>query len=346
MTGDLIDDDADIGAAVQSILARGASALGDAPRDDARENRDDREAHERADDADMDDRPDDLVETKAEEGDGKAPSDDGDEQFLEIPGENDGDDPIRVSTTEAAEAVKQIRQMHGDIATAVTKAETEAQEKADVLVRAQAERYQQLEVSAKAALHLMQQFLPQPPDRQLLDQASQYYNPVAYYEQKAYYDEYVEHANKVRATIAQAQQGQTNVLSEADKLEAERENARLARYIPEWGKPETREAKRAEILTSLQAKYGITKEEFEGVTSHKAWRMMNDLAKLSSVQTKAPEIKKAVQEKAAKITNGKMPARDQGSGRFVSEARESLRKTGSVDDAARLFMRNGLTRGL
>lgn len=338
-TGDLMDDDPDVGAAVQKILARGASALGDEVREDARENREDREAHELAEDADMDARPD-PVEPEGEEGAEQAAAE-GDEQFLEIPGDTEGADPIKVPLAEAAEAVKQIRQMNGDIATAVTKAEIEAYEKQDRITSSMLGVYQKIEQEARAAVELMYQFMPQPPDRSLLET-----DPQAFYAQRVWYDDYVTHANKVRATIAQAQQGQTIATTEAEKLEVERENARLARYVPEWAKPETREAKRGEILSALQAKYGITKEDLEGVTSHKAWRIMADLVRLNAVDAKAPEVRKAVQEKAVKLRNGKMPAREEGTGRFVGDARKELRESGSVDAAARLFMRSGLTKGL
>lgn len=341
---DLIDDDPDISAAVGKILARGPAAFGDEVREDKRENRTDREPHEEQEDGELDAERD-SVETKGEEGAEQAADTEG-EQFLEIPGETDDAEPLKVPLSEAADAVKQIRQMHGDIATAVIRAETEAQEKADKLISGIQQTYDAIANQARTTAQVMRQFLPQEPSDLLLDRASEHFNPVAYYEQKAYFDRYVEHYNRVLATVSQAEQGKAHVLSQAEKAEIERENNRLARFIPEWGDEKAREAKRSEILSALETKYGITKEEFEGVTSHKAWRMMNDLAKLSQMQTKAPEVRKSVQEKAAKLTNGKMPAREQGTGRFVSDARKELRETGSVDAAARLFMRSGLTRGL
>jgi hypothetical protein len=343
--GDLIDDDPDVGAAMEKILAKGPEALGDrVAREDERENRTDREAHEQAEDADLDTRPE-PVETKGKDGAEQA-ANEGDEQFLEIPGETEDAEPVKVPLSEAADAVKQLRQMNGDIATAVIRAETEAQEKSDKLIGGMQSAYDAIATQAKTVLQLMQQFLPTEPNEAMLDRNSEHYDPVRFYEQKAYFDRYVEHARSVHATIAQAEQGKAGVMTEAMKAEVDRENARLARFIPEFGKPETATAKKAEILSVLNSKYGITKEDLDGVHSHKAWRIMADLAKLSQVQTKAPEVRKAVQEKAAKITNGKLPPRDQGSGQFVSADRKALRETGSVEAAAQLFMRSGLTKGL
>lgn len=343
-TGDLIDDDPDVGAAVEKILARGAAALGDEPTPDTRENREDREPHEMAEDADMDDRPD-PVETEGKDGAEQAAE--GDEQFLEIPGETEGAEPIRVPMTEAAEAVKQIRQMNGDIAAAVIKAETEAEEKSQQLIAGMSNVFDQLAQEAQTAFTLMRQFLPPAPSESMLNENSADYDPQEYYRQKAYFDRYVEHAKSVRATIAQANQGRAGVMSEAEKLELERETRATARYIPEWAKEDTRAAKKAEILAPLKAKYGLTDDDVSGIVSHKAWRILAAHSKEISIQEKAPEIRKNVQEKAAKIVNGKMPSRDpNGTGRFISRDRDELRKTGSVDAAARLFMKSGLTKAL
>lgn len=336
---DLIDDDPDISAAVGRILARGPEALGDAPvREDERENRTDREPQEQEEDGELD--AERAVETKGKEGAEQA-ADTGDDQFLEIPGESEEAEPVRVPLSEAADAVKQIRQMNGDIATAVTRAETEAYEKQDRITTAIAGVYEKIASEAKAALELMHQFAPQMPDRALMES-----DPHRYVAMKEFYEDYVAHYNKVRSTIGQAETGHASVMTEAEKITAGREQSRLARYIPEAADPKTWAAKKGEITATLQSKYGIEASELDGVVSHKAWRMMNDLANQSKVQTKAPEIRKAVQEKAAKITNGKLPPRETGTGRFISDDRKALRETGSIDAAARLFMRSGLTKGL
>jgi hypothetical protein len=338
-TGDFIDDDPDIGAAVQTILAKGAGALGDGPeREDARENRTDREPHEQAEDADMDDQGAESVEAK-----GKEASDEGasEEQFLEIPGETEDAEPVKIPLSEAADAVKQLRQMNGDIAAAVIKAETEAQSRQAQITAAIVQRYEAVQAQAAAAYRAMQMYLPKPPDENL-----RFSDPQGYYDQKLYYDEYQGHMQAIAATVGQAMQAQTGVTGEQNQALIARETQRAARYIPEFGDDAKRDAKKAEITDVLAKRYGITKADMDESYDHRFWRMARDLAGYVNAEAKAPEVKKAVQEKAAKITNGKLPPREQGSGRFVSQDREVLRKSGSVDDAARLFMRSGLTKGL
>ena len=237
--------------------------------------------------------------------------------------------------------MKQIRQMDGDIAAAVIRAETEAQAKQDEITSALAKQYHDLAVAAQATARVMQQYLPQPPDPNL-----RYTDPQAYYDQQLYYEEYATHISRVTATIAQADTGRTATLTQQEKALIDREQARTARYIPEFGDETKREAKKAEITDALAKRYGITKADMDETFDHRFWRMARDLAGYVAAEAKAPEVKKAVQEKAAKLTNGKLPPREQGSGRFVSESRKALRETGSVDAAAALFMKSGLTRNL
>lgn len=345
MTGDVLESDASLDAAVERIMAKGAEALGDGPkRPDTRENRLDREPHEMDEGVELDP---ERIEAEAPEAEKAEQEPVGEEeQFLEIP-RGEGEEPEKIPLTEAMQAVQQIRQMQGDIASAVIKAETEAYQKQDYVLQKMAEIYDDTQARAQAALHMMQSFMPQPPARSMLDQSSSDYDPQGYYAAKAHFDEFVQYARNVENTVRESMQGKQSLGAIADAAQVERENARLARYIPAWGKPETRDAKRAEIEGVLAAKYGITKDLLDGVIDHRAWRMMADLAETLSVNNKAPEIKKAIQEKAPKLVRGRLPnASRDTQGRFVNEDRAALKKSGSEDDFARMLLRSGQLKNL
>lgn len=334
MSGDLIDDDPDVGAAVSKILAKGPEVLGDRPeREDRRENRTDREPHEMAEDGEVDDNGQEPVEAQAEPED--------EDQFFEIPGETEDAEPVKIPLSEAAEAVKQFRQMQGDVATAVIRAETEAQQAQDKITTGILSVYQELRAQAETAIQAMYAFLPVAPDRGLLQT-----DPQSYYEQKAYHDDVVAHIARIRATVDQAKDGEGKTYAQANDLATQRENERLARYIPEWKEETTRAAKREEILGILGPKYGLTKADLDEIVDHRAWRVLADVAKAAKVTTEAPAVRKAVQEKAAKIVNGKMPPREKTSGRFVSEASRELKATGSENAFARKLMASGALKGL
>lgn len=337
-TGDFMDDDADIGAAVQSILAKGPEALGDGPeREDKRENRTDREPHEQAEDADMETESAERVETKGKD---EAPDEGAEEQFLEIPGDTEDAEPVKIPLAEAADAVKQLRQMNGDVAAAVIRVESEAQAKQDQITAAIQQRYDALQVQAATAYRAMQMYLPQPPDENL-----RFSDPQGYYDQKLYYEDYLGHMKTIANTVGEALQAKTGVVGEQDAAMIKREQARAARYIPEFGDDAKRDAKKGEITEALAKHYGITKADMDETHDHRFWRMASDLAKYKAAEAKAPETKKVVQERAAKLTNGKLPPREQGSGRFVSEAAKAHRERKTEDSFAQKLLASGALKG-
>lgn len=351
-------EDASLDSAVQAITAKlrgGAEG-----RPDARENREDRDTHERQQPSDLEEleRLDAEERAAAENQDGKAPaeveSEDGEEagaaddaQFIELPAAEDGADPERVPLTEAIEAVKQLRQMNGEIATAVIRAEEEAYQKQDQVTQQLAKTFETVQKQARVALQLMGQFLPQPPSEELLNRNSQYYDPEGYWVQRNYYDEFVAHKARVEATLRQAGDGLNATNGQQDQEMTRRELERAARFIPEFKDEKSREAKKSEWLEVLGAKYGLDKATIDEIGDHRALRMMNDLANALKAQKKAPEVKKHLQETRPKIVNGRAPTtRDPQTGQFISQARKELKETGSEDAFARMLMRSGALKNL
>lgn len=349
-------EDAGLGAAVEKIMSHGHAkeALGDTPvkaREDKRESRADRDPIERDLIGDLD--AEDLngaepKETESDDEDAGKPAIEGDDgQFLEIPGDEEGAEPKRVPLSEAADAWKKLSQMNGDIATAVIKAETDAQAKQDQITAATLQTFETVRTQAMTALQAMKAYMPQPPDRILLDQNSGYFDPVTYYAQKAQYDDHVAYMQRIEGTIVQAEQGAQLTRAAADQQMTERENGRLARYIPEWSDEKGREAHKASILEAIGAKYGLTKADIDEIGDHRALRMLSDLAKTAKAAKAAPDVRKQVQERAAKIVNGRAPqSRDPSNGRYMNEARKALKETGSEEAAANVFMRSGRLRHL
>lgn len=341
-TLDMSGDDPTLDGAVSKIMARFATSEAP-PAEDERENRTDREAFEEREDGEMDVR-DAHEESEPEQQQAAEPE--GDDGYIELPGD-EGQEPERIPLSEVTEGYKQYRQMQGDIASAVIKAETEAEARQAKILEGSLQKFQQTEALATTALKMLEAIMPALPSEELLNVNSEFYDPQGYYAAKARYDKAVEYGQSIYGQLAAAGQGRQQTLTEADKANIDRENARLARYIPDWGKDDTREAKRSEIITALGAKYGVTAADMDGVVNHKAWRMMADLAATLKTERAAPEVRKAVQEKAVKLVKGKMPARDpSGTGRFISEDRKALKESGSEDAFARMLLRSGALKGL
>lgn len=352
MANEMAGEDASLDAITQRILGLAqkdpGAVYGDAEAEDTRPNGM-RDPIERQRSGDIDAReeeeptPDGAAEGADADEAGEKPEGDDNEAYLELPGA-DGEEAEKIPLAKAQEIIKQHRQMEGDIATAVIRAETEAQQKQDELVSGIRQHYERVAHEAKVTLSALNQMLPQAPNPIMLDRNAGYYDPEGYHIAKLQYDEFMEYRAKVSQTIKDAEKAVGTVSDAQAAEETRRENARLARYIPEWGDDKTRDAKKTAILDALSAKYGITKDEFGDVVSHKAWRMMNDLAESMAKAKAAPEVRKAVQEKAAKIVNGRVSPERAPDGRYMKEARTRLKETGSVDDAAAFLLRSGYLR--
>lgn len=338
MPPELSGDDPSLDDAVSKIMSRGLFVEREPAAAEEREPITDRDAHEYEEDGDMDVRTEAHEEAPPESEESK------DEQFFELLGE-EGQEAEKIPLTEVADIIKQYRQMDGDIATAVIKAESEAYAKQDEVLQAIGNVYSEVATRAQASLQILQAFMPRPPAESLRDQNSPDYDPQTYYAQKSYYEDYVQHMQQVQSNVKEALNGRQNVTSAVDVAEQARENDRMSRYDPRWKAPETRDAAKAEILETLTSKYGLAKEDLETVVSHKAWRMLADLAGTLKTQAKAPEVKKQLQDTTPKLKNGRLEnAQRDNKGRFVNEDRARLKQTGSEEDFARMLLRSGALR--
>ena len=330
---DMAGEDASLDDAVQAIVG---VMRKEAPVSDRRENRTDRDTIERDESTDLEESEREEREQEATERKGSAegedvPDDGAEETFIELPADSEDGEPERVALTEAIEAVKQLRAMNGEIGTAIIKAEEEAFQKQDQITQRLASTLDEVTRQARVSLEAMWALAPQPPDQIMLDRNSGYYDPEGYHLAKLNHDRFWAQVRNVEAKLDSAQKGRAAVDDHGDKDMIHRETERAARFIPAFKDPAQREARKAEILNVLGQKYGITKQELDEIVDHKAWRIMNDLTDRLAVQKKAPEVRKAVEEKAAKLVKGRLPVNRDASGRYASEARKQLRETGSED---------------
>lgn len=353
------DIDASLDSAVEAIMKKFEPEEGAREERDTRENRADRDVIEQDHSTDLEDAEraereeraeaseDEAKEQKADAEGGEGEESGDEDAFIELPAEEEGGEPTRIPAAEAAEAWKQLRQMEGDIATAVIKAEEEGQAKQDQITQAIGKTFETVRDQAKIALEMMQRYLPQAPPQSMLDRASPDYDPEQYWVMRNYYDEYAAHYQKVQATYKQADDGLTTVGTQQDSEEVRRELDRAARFIPEFKDEKTREARKGEIAEFVGKHYGVTADELKEITSHKAWRMMNDLAKLKADQKKAPEVRKHIKETKPRIVNGRVhQTRDPRSGKFVQESRQRLKNEGSEAAFANHLLKSGALKDI
>lgn len=287
-------------------------------------------------------------ETEDDSGEGdRAAPEGGEDTFIELPA-SDGKEAERIPLAEAIEAVSKYRQIQGDIDAAVIRAEDEARGQHEKITEGLLQTFQTVQQHARTTLQAMQRYLPQPPDPIMLDENSGYYDPAGYHRAKLHYDGFVDQFRQIEAELTRAQQSEKATLSYSDKAHLDREMTRAARYIPEFKDETTRTAKQKEILDVLGPKYGLNANDVADFTDHRAWRILNDLAAMTKAQKAAPEVRKQLAEKTAKITKeGRVQqTRDEQTGRFVSEARKALKTERSEDAFAKYLLQSGALKGL
>lgn len=329
-----------------------------APRRDARENREDRDPTEQDDYHDLSDLEAMERAEKAEKGQeaktqGDAEGKDGqeaaadDDAFLELPAAEEGAEPERVPLKEAVEAVQKLRQMNGDIAQAITRAEMEAQQRNDAAYDEIVQMHETVRERAEMALQAIP--APKPPPRYLRDPNSPNYDPQLYADLMLQYEDQARVYKAIEATAVGARQAKEQAEAQATEASNARENERLVRHLPDWGDETKRLAIAQSLTDGLEKHFGIKADDpvmAKVPFDHRFVLAMKAAIEAREAPKKAVEVRKHVQEKAAKIVNGRLPEREKATGRFVSEARKELRETGSEDAFARMLIRSGALKGL
>lgn len=289
----------------------------------------------------------DAKETNAAT-EGADAADDGEEQFLELPPETEDGEPERVPLKEALAAIKAQRQIQGDTASVINAAEAKYQQEQDAVLTSIAEIHDVVLANAQAALRLMPR--PQMPSESLLDENSQYFNPQAYHVQKLNYDKQVAVLTKLVAERDKAKTDGEAIKTLAQQQQDVREHERLGRLKgwEDWKDPVKREARATAMMTEAEKQFGIPRDLMDKYPFHHGiMQLVQTALDAKRAPAREAEVKKQVQEKVAKIVNGRASdAPRDSTGRFVSEARTRLKETGSEDAFAEMLMKSGALKQL
>jgi hypothetical protein len=186
---------------------------------------------------------------------------------------------------------------------------------------------------------ILQANIPPLPDEKLIEQGDSF----TYMEQKARRDAWelkwrqLDHAQKVQAQ--QADQKRQDEI----KQRVAQELQLLKDAVPETRTDEGFKAFRDEILTHAPKEYGFSAEEITNLGDHRALRVLKDAIayrKLQADKAKAMEKAKAappVQQTAQVQAPGRRVSPAEKQAQTVKSGFETLRKTGSFDDALRIL---------
>jgi hypothetical protein len=202
--------------------------------------------------------------------------------------------------------------------------ETLASQKAEV------EQYaRSLQEQRDLILQVSQQFIPQPPDRSLLDRNSPNFDPITYAALKAEYDDRIGVINNLHHT-SKAEQDRTVKEQERQKDDMrKKELDRLLEAMPDLAKPDVQKKFWADAVETM-AEYGFSQEEMNETIDHRVYRIFRDLSAYRRARSRIPAVKEDIQKKPVLQGKRRMDPKEKIS-RERQARHETLRKTGSFD---------------
>jgi hypothetical protein len=171
---------------------------------------------------------------------------------------------------------------------------------------------------------------PQEPSRDLFDS-----DPYGYMEAKIDYEEQMKVYNQNVQVVQQQLQQQSQAEEAARGKYITEEAYRLVEAMPELSDPKKLEGFQARVRKAGE-KFGYSKEELAGITSHRDMLVLDAAAKYMDLQDgkeivrqKAKKARKPVKAGAKKTVKKGEAARKQ---------RDKLRQSGSIEDAMSLIL--------
>jgi hypothetical protein len=196
--------------------------------------------------------------------------------------------------------------------------------------QAEVEQYaRSLQEQRDLILQVSQQFIPQPPDRSLLDRNSPNFDPITYAALKAEYDDRIGVINHLYNS-SKAEQDKAGKEQERQKNDARAlELQNLLKAMPDLAKPEVQKKFWSEAVETM-AEYGFSQEEMNETIDHRVYKVFRDLTAYRKARSRIPAVKEEIQKKPVLTGQRRMDSKEKTS-RERQARTEALRKTGSFD---------------
>ncbi len=260
-----------------------------------------------------------------------------DEDEIEIPGE-DGQEPTRVKVADVVRKAQEYDRLEGQKAQILEQIERQAVEHVTPRLQAIENAGQQTAYMIQAALQLLGQ--PQPPNTDMLNPASQNYNPDQYHMAFAHYQRASQQHQQAKGLGEQLMQQAQSAVAQAKEAREGQELQRLQRAWPEFGQQDTLDR----FVADMGKAYGFSAQELDDVlVDHRQALVARDALAYRAMKAQSGDVKAKVEAKAPKLVRSKTEAKASpaqqrdGQGRYASDALTRLRKTNSDADAAAFF---------
>jgi len=256
-----------------------------------------------------------------------------DEDLVEAPAEDTNVFSVKVDGKEEQWTLDQLKQSAAGQAAINKRFQEAAEARKQIEQQAAVLQQQQQQV---AALYQQAQNgglqAPTPPTRELFES-----DPIGYMEEKLKYDESKAQFDQNMFQLQNVQKQRMQAQQEAHQSYLAEQAQVLTQHIPEIADPKRGEAiKNALVDTGVS--YGFTTEEMQAVTDARYVRALNDarkyrelVAKRKSTQSKGEKARPVVKAGAKKRVDSNAVTR--------KKAQQRLQKTGSIDDALSLILK-------
>jgi len=175
-----------------------------------------------------------------------------------------------------------------------------------------------------------QRFAPKAPDRAMLDPASQSFDPIAYTQQKADYDEQMQMLNQLNYQ----QQAERGRMTEEQKIAANQLKAqeweRLSTAVPEFRDSKVYTKFWGDAVETMAA-YGFAEHELSETIDHRMYLAMRDLVQFRRAKQQAPKVKQEIEAKPRIMTGSRRMDPKNKTTREAAQRSEQLRKNGTFD---------------
>ena len=253
-------------------------------------------------------------------------SQDDEDDYFEIAAEKDGEAPQRLKVSDVYAGYQKASTLEKELA--------DIKAKGGVLpadaIKSTEDLITQMSAYEKAVQQFAAMQTPVDPDIEMLNEASEKYNPSLYYQQKA-------NADKARKALEASNAELQRVAKERQAHEArinqarfQREQAKLNEFWPELISDKDVQSK---VLAEAEKHFGITAEEFNGFTDHRHYKVLKDALAYRAAQAKTEAAVKVVRAKPKLVKGAARSSVNQKDARRA-DAMSRLRDSGSLEDAA------------
>lgn len=276
----------------------------DDPVEDTVENTD-AEAPEPADEAEVTER--DTDDDTAEESDGEAPE----------PGQAEPDE----ETVKAG-----LRQED------YTRKTMELAEQRKAIEAERVQEKQQYQQALERAALILQEMAPKAPDPRDFDA-----DPIGWQRQALEHQQWMQKAQGIIAERQGQTEQQKQQAQQAFQQQMQEQRSKAFEVMPELRDPTASAKFRQEATNLLTSQYGFSEQEVGSISDARILPLVRDAMKYRALQAKTPDTQQKAKAAPKMVPTGKRASKGEAKSGALSDSRQRLRKSGSIQDAASVF---------